>query len=131
MKRTFLKKQGKNPRRIILKKADSALQDWYRKNYGNEKCECCGAKMQLMHHHIEKSKSNYLRFNHPENLIFMCRACHNAIHFGGHQKVSIYTLGRGGKKWVDKIHKLERISISLSIQDSKDIIQKYGKAETL
>ena len=107
MKRTFLRRKSKNPEKTSKDKADKALQDSYRKAYSNEKCEACGAPFNLMHHHVEKSNSMYLRWLQPINLIFVCSLCHNKIHFGDRNPVSAYSIKRG-VEWLDKIKVLRQ-----------------------
>ena len=127
MKRTPLRRHSKNPRKRLLVKADKALQDWYRANY-KEKCESCGAPFELMHHHLPKSQSSYGRYERKENLIFMCKKCHNALHFGCYDVVSAYTLKRG-PKWKKRIDKIARIHITLPPKKLEEIIEKYKTAK--
>src|SRR3990167_10324837 len=101
-----MRKKSKNPIRKAKDEADRALQDAYRRNYPNEKCESCGQRFYCMHHHLEKAKSNFCRY-YKDNLIFICKKCHDAIHFGDNQIISRYTAKRG-KKWVAKMDKLKQ-----------------------
>ena len=103
---------------------DDLLQNWYRAKYPDKKCEVCKGQFQLMHHHVEKSKSNFLRYGDKDNLIFMCKACHNKIHFDDHNVVSNYTLGRG-KQWLDRIKRKSLIHISLTIPYLTKMKEKY------
>lgn len=126
MKKTKLKKQSKDLRKIALRKADKSLQDSYKKHYPNEKCEVCGQPFNLMHHHILKSNSNYTRFLQPTNLVFLCKKCHDSLHLGGNINiVSIYTLKRG-KKWEEEIIKLKKHpKISLYVKRLEEIKNYY------
>lgn len=61
-------------------KADRALQDAFRRNNPDKKCEMCLVnEFQVMHHFIWKSQSNYLRYD-EKNLIFVCNPCHSKFH---------------------------------------------------
>ena len=103
-----MRKKSKNPIKKAKDEADRALQDSYRRNYPNKKCECgCGRIFSLMHHHILKSQSNYLRY-HEVNLIFITKFCHDKLHFGDLQVVARYTTNKG-KKWVAEMDKLKLI----------------------
>lgn len=121
-----MRKQSNSPQKKAQRKADRALQDSYRKNYPNEKCECCGEIFNLMHHHIEKSKSNYARFLQPANLVFLCSKCHSALHFENFNVASIYTLKRG-KRWEAEIMEIKKHpSITLGINKLEEITAYYN-----
>ena len=119
-----MRKKSKNPRRLEQDKADRALQDYYREKYKGHPCEVCGRPFDLMHHHVEKSKSNFLRYD-ERNLIFLCRECHNKIHFQDHQVVSVYSIKRG-KEWVDEMNKLRLLKMDpRSINELRNIKWMY------
>jgi hypothetical protein len=107
VKKTFLRKKSKNPSKAAKDRADRALQDSYRKNYPNEKCEVCGNHFDLMHHHIEKCNSMFARWMQPVNLIFLCKECHQNIHFGNADPVARYSIIRGDQ-WIDKIEDMRK-----------------------
>jgi len=107
MKKTALRKKSKNPENTAKDRADRALQDSYRRNYPNEKCEVCGGKFDLMHHHIEKSNSMFARWMQPKNLIFICKECHQAIHFGNADPVGVYSIGRS-VYWMNEIREMRK-----------------------
>lgn len=46
-----------------------------------KKCEFCGKPAQCIHHLIEKSRSEYLRYD-VKNACPVCLHCHNEIHLG-------------------------------------------------
>lgn len=120
----YLRRRSKNPRRKLQSEVDAGLQNWFRANYSNYKCEGCGAPFELMHHHVEKSKSNAGRYYHP-NLIFLCKKCHNKIHFHDHQVVAIYSTKRG-KKWVEEMDKLrQKKTPAFSIKQLLKIKKRY------
>lgn len=106
MKKSKLKRKSKNPIKIAKDEADAALQNAYRRNYPDAECESCGNRFYCIHHHILKSKSNNGRYAEI-NLIFICKYCHDLIHFGNLHIVAKYTAKRG-KKWVEEITKLEK-----------------------
>src|SRR3990167_8461493 len=68
-------------------------------------CESCGRPSQVMHHWIEKSRSNNLRYNLKLNLIALCLPCHAKIHniFGnsvvGGLNVAETVIKRRGRAW--------------------------------
>src|SRR3990167_658114 len=63
----MMRKKSKNPIKKAKNEADRALQDAYRRNYPNEKCESCGQRFYCMHHHLEKAKSNFCRYRSEEH----------------------------------------------------------------
>jgi hypothetical protein len=107
MKRTFLRKRSPRPERACKDRADRALQDAYRREYPKEKCEVCGAQFDIMHHHVEKSNSMFLRWMQPVNLIFLCSECHQKIHFGNSDPVSAYSIKRGDV-WLEHIRQARK-----------------------
>ena len=133
MKKTPLKKSkkklakvSKRPLRLLIITADRQLQDWYRDMFPNEKCESCGAKFELIHHFIEKSRSSLLRFN-SINLIFLCHKCHALHHRFGDTTVMARVILKRGQEWFTEIERLKRISIQLLRGFIEDQIKKYEK----
>lgn len=83
-------------------------------------CEACGMPTEVGHHYIEKSRSNYLRFN-TTNLIGLCSKCHCKVHnrfgnsiMGSKDIVDLIDKSRG-KKWCKEIRSLEHKSIKADI----------------
>lgn len=107
MNESFLKRKSKNPIKASKDRADTALQESYRRNFPNEKCEACGKKFNLMHHHIEKCNSMFARWMQPDNLIFLCKECHQNIHFGNADPISAYSIKRGDA-WKKKIMEMRK-----------------------
>lgn len=105
----MIKKKSLAPLPTLRRKADRALQDYYRAEYPEKLCESCAGPFELMHHAIEKSQSAGLRFE-PVNLIFLCHGCHFRHHRTGDQMVmGNVTEGRGLAWWRNlKKLKLER-----------------------
>jgi hypothetical protein len=122
----YLRKRSRNPLNALKRKADKALQEWHRAHY-KEECECCGKPFELMHHHLPKSQSSFGRYNH-DNLIFLCKVCHNALHFGTYNIVSTYTLKRG-KRWKKKIDWMRQQYLKLTPKYLEEIIEKYEQKE--
>ena len=122
-RKTKLRKRSKS--KALLDKADRILQNYFRREFPGDKCEACGARAEVRHHHIEKSKSNFLRF-HPKNLVALFYSCHSKISFGHNDIIAIYSVRRG-KKWVEEINRLKREpKQSFSILELEDIIEEYS-----
>ena len=110
--------------KATLDKADKALQNWFRRIYPDKKCEVCFQPFQVMHHHLEKSKSNAGRFNH-DNLVFLCHRCHSKIIFGNHNVVATYSLQRGAE-WLAKMKSLAKVQKQYyTKRELENIIEKY------
>ena len=110
--------------KATVDKADYALQQWFRHNFPNELCEVCGSHFDVMHHHIEKSKSNAGRYNHA-NLIFICTPCHARITFGDHNVVATYSLKRGAE-WLASMKALKKEQKQYYTKKELEIIiEKY------
>jgi hypothetical protein len=106
--KTRLRKRSKS--KVTIDRADRALQDHYRRQFAKtgQSCECgCGRLAEVCHHHIEKSKSNFLRFARI-NLVFLSHFCHSKITFQDHSVVARYSI-RKGDKWVKKMDELKII----------------------
>lgn len=128
-KQSKLRKRSKS--KATIDKADRELQDAYRRKYGGKLCESCErCEFYCMHHHLPKSRSNAGRY-HKDNLIFICKPCHDEISFnGGSQVVARYSAKRG-KKWVAEMDllKQERRQ-AYSKKELEKIIIKYQKWKT-
>ena len=111
--------------KLLIDKADRALQDFYRRIYPKRRCESCGGLFGLIHHFIEKSKSNYLRF-HKKNLIFICKKCHSLHHCFGDSKIHAKIILKRGQKWLREIIKLNKIKKqSYNVKELEELIKKY------
>lgn len=94
----------------ILKKCDALLQSLIRAKFAF--CEACGAKCQVGHHWIEKSRSSYLRYN-LANIVPLCNSCHSKIHniFGnsivGGLNVAEIIIKKRGRAWKNRMEKLQ------------------------
>lgn len=116
MKKTSLNKRGKTPESKLQKKCDQLMQQIYTKKY--PKCDICGEPTYCMHHFIEKSRSNRLRYE-EENLIPLCFKCHYGVHnacagrplgniIRSYNCIDAIINKRGGKQWKEKMEKLGR-----------------------
>lgn len=101
-----MRKISKNSIRRLKIKADRLLQDWFRIHCPFLKCEICGKNFEVMHHFVEKSKSNYLRY-HPTNLIPLCNFCHSKIQWDNTIQVKIAL--KMGDDWFSIIEFLKQI----------------------
>lgn len=95
---------------LLKRICDALLQSLVRAK--NAHCEACGAKCQVAHHWIEKSRSSYLRYN-LDNLIPLCNSCHSKIHniFGnnvvGGLNVAEIIIKRRGLAWKKRMDRLQ------------------------
>lgn len=123
MRKTPLKKKSKNPVKVLQKKCDQLMQQIYTKKY--PKCDICGKPTFCMHHFVEKSRSNRLRYE-EENLIPLCKICHMYVHNRSGQWglnnigrsydcVDMIIQKRGGKVWKDKMEALGRQTIKTDV----------------
>jgi len=127
MKKTKLRRRSKS--KYYIDKADRAVQDFYRALH--LKCEVCGAPAELVHHFIEKSKSNYLRFN-GINLIPICRKCHFKHHNAGDATIHAKIIQKRGQEWLNKIIELSRIKRSpFSNKELQEITKIYKNMKLL
>lgn len=129
--RKLLRKRGKSPESKLQKKCDKLLQQIYTKKY--PKCDICGKPTYTMHHFVEKSRSNRLRYE-PENLIPVCKLCHYYIHnrtgmFGlnninrSYDCVDRIIQKRGGKAWKDRMETIGRETIKTNLAYYEKIYQ--------
>ena len=95
----------------LLKKCDSLLQSLVRAKFAF--CEACGAKCQVGHHWIEKSRSSHLRYNWKDNIVPLCNSCHSKIHnvFGnsvvGGLNVAEVIIKKRGRAWKNRMDRLQ------------------------
>ena len=125
MKRTKLKRKSKSLLKKTTDLADRALQDFYRREYPNEKCEACGRQFELMHHFYEKSQSARLRFEH-KNLIFLCHGCHFRHHRTGDQDIMNTVILKRGTRWLKNLRKLKQETMQLTLKVAQDMLAKYA-----
>ena len=110
--------------KYFVYKADKAMQDCYRALH--LKCEVCGLPANLMHHFIEKSKSNNLRFE-EENLIPLCRMCHFKHHNMGDSIIKTTIIKKRGLEWLDRITKKAREVKQFTKAELDQIAKIYKK----
>ena len=121
-----MRKRSKN--KATIDKADRAVQDFYRAKYPNRKCEVCLVnQFYCVHHFIEKSKSNSLRFN-SLNLIFICKRCHSLHHCFGDSTIHAKIIEKRGLKWWIKLEKENKIKKQYwTGKELESIISYYQK----
>src|SRR5665213_2247129 len=124
-----MKPKAKKLKKIgeLKEEADSNLQNWYRANYSDEKCEICGAPYEVLHHYIFKSQSNYLRYV-IKNLIFVCRKCHYKFHNNYAQSAVAQIIKQRGQEWSDWIEAHKRLLKSDNRAELEAIISKFSLA---
>src|SRR3990167_3541774 len=86
----------------LQKECDTLIQTLGRAKM--PQCEVCGQPTQVIHHWIEMSRSNNLRYNWS-NLIPLCNSCHAKIHnvFGnsivGGLNIAETIINKRGREW--------------------------------
>lgn len=134
MKRTALKKKSKDPVKILQKKCDQLMQQIYTKKY--PKCDICGKPTYCMHHFIEKSRSNRLRYE-EENLIPLCFKCHYGVHnscagrmlnnvLRSYNFMDAIINKRGGKKWKEKMEKMGREEVKTNLAYYENVYENLS-----
>lgn len=114
MKRTRLRKFGKNPKSKLRMKADNLLQDYIRLKYRNEVCWNCGDRpIELGHHFITKRNSNALRY-YLQNIIPLCKNCHMLVHSQPHL-VEPRICFKMGEEWYKDLMETKRLGIKENI----------------
>lgn len=109
MKRTALRKKGKSKSSILQKECDRLLQLVNKATHSE--CEACGGPNQVGHHWIEKSRSNFLRYDLERNIIPLCNSCHSKIHniFGnnimGGLNVAEAIIEKRGRAWKETLER--------------------------
>ncbi len=120
-----MRKRSKS--KATIDKADKALQNAHRRRYKDKLCESCLREFYCMHHHLPKSRSNAGRY-HKDNLIFLCKPCHDEISFNGGSQVIARYSARKGKRWIDRMDELARERKSYySKGELEKIISYYEK----
>ena len=132
MRKTKLSPKGKSECSKLEKKCDALLTPIIKKLH--PLCEACGQPTQVAHHFIEKSRSNYLRYDIENNLIALCNSCHSKIHnrFGasvsGCLDVTDILRKKRGEEWYVNLRKMAQITIKKDIlwyQENFDRLSKY------
>mgnify|MGYP001252617009 FL=1 len=133
MKKTPLKKWGTTEVSKLKKKADKLMQVYLTGKY--PKCDICRKPTFCMHHFVEKSRSNRLRY-YEENLIPLCQICHSYVHnkmykfmlnnvVRSYNYVDMIINKRGGKEWKDKMEKLGREEVKTNKKHYLQMIEHY------
>jgi hypothetical protein len=135
MRKLPVKRKSKNPVKVLQKLCDKLMQQKYTKKY--PKCDICGKPTYTIHHFIEKSRSNRLRYE-EENLIPLCFNCHYSVHnacagrplnnvIRSYNCVDLIIQKRGGKEWKEKMEKLGRETVKTNLAYYQSIYQELSK----
>lgn len=109
----------------LKERADSAVQDWYRRYYLNGVCEMCNARLfYCVHHFIEKSASNYLRYDR-KNLVRVCKSCHSKFHKFIDPEYPIKLAQIRGSEWVQYIKDRRHLLKTDNRKELEGIIDYY------
>ena len=103
MKKSYLKRKSKNPRKRLEEKVDRAYQDFFRSLCGEYeiRCELCGKQQEVVHHFVEKRKSGNLRYD-VINFVPICGFCHSLFKF--RNSILNAAIGnRRGNEWIKEI----------------------------
>lgn len=90
----------------LEKKADKLLQLKYVPL--NPECLVCGKPTAEMHHFINKSRSNNLRYD-KKNLVPLCKGCHIKHHLSGDPTIVVTIINKMGQEWYDDLQKRRHI----------------------
>lgn len=121
---------AKSPTTKLQEKCDSFLTPIIKKK--KPFCESCGQPTQVAHHWIEKSRSNFLRYDF-DNLIALCNSCHVKIHnrFGssisGAYDVADTIIKKRGKKWKKDMDILGKKLIKINKKYYEDKLEELKK----
>lgn len=89
-------------------------------------CLLCGKETQVAHHFIKKSTSLNLRYD-LNNLINLCHACHQRLHFNDEGLWNGRIALIKGKEWLDNLEKNKR---SIVKPNYDEIFERLKKIST-
>lgn len=89
----------------LKRKLDAKMQKERPDGY----CEVCFMPAEVYHHFVQKSQSEYLRFN-KKNLIPLCNSCHYK-HHRGDPAIVASIIKKRGQKWYNWIKEHRRIEV--------------------
>lgn len=107
-----LRKISKNILRKLIIKADRNLQDTWRKENPNGKCQVCGQKAYALHHFVPKSQSAILRYDR-KNCVPICKSCHTKHHLRGDPMIHGTIIKKRGVKWFSYLERKRRETVLL------------------
>lgn len=114
MRKTKLRKHTKNPTKRLEEKLDKEYQDFFREvcwEFGIVS-EYSGKRMEVCHHHIEKSRCATLRYN-PINFIPLTTGEHTEHTLSkGNGRIINRVIFKRGQGWIKKIEQLAHKTIS-------------------
>lgn len=70
----------------------------------NPICLVCGSQTTVIHHYVNKARSNHLRYS-KENAIPLCNECHCAHHKSGDPRIVATIIDRKGIDWHNELQK--------------------------
>lgn len=69
----------RNPDAYIYVPEGVAMAEWQYKQLPMHECKFCGSKVNLNRHHVVAQLAAPERKNDPDNLIVLCRHCHQVV----------------------------------------------------
>jgi len=69
----------RNPDAYIYVPEGVAMAEWQYKQLPMKECKFCGSKVNLNRHHVVAQLAAPERKNDPDNLIVLCRHCHQVV----------------------------------------------------
>ena len=69
----------RNPEAYIYVPEGVAMAEWQYKQLPMKECKFCGSEVNLNRHHVISQLACPERKNDPENLIVLCRHCHQVV----------------------------------------------------
>lgn len=107
----------------LKNKCDRLLQDALRAENMGATCELCPRPFTCHHHHVPKSRSNYLRYN-EDNLVRICQGCHRQIHLGipavWNKLIEVRT-----ESWSRGLERKGHIMKSWKVTELRELKEKY------
>lgn len=121
--RKRIRKQSNQPIPKLKRKADRALQDYFRSK--NLKCFVCNRRAEVMHHFVPQSQSAFLKYS-EDNLVELCHSCHFRHHRTNDPTIHATIMMRKGQEWINKIMAARKKYLDTNNRKFlEDIINKY------
>ena len=121
MKRSPIRRQSKNPLRVLRRKAWKVFADWI-KARDNFRCFTCGAEGNQAGHFLHRDCLDFTE----ENIHCQCVRCNHFLN-GNLAVYTIKMIKKYGLKKVEVLQRKANIPKSFNRQDLEEIIKKYGK----
>jgi len=100
------------------------MQDYYRREFPEEKCLLCEDLATVRHHFILNSMSNRLRYD-PINFIPLCKGCHHKAHFSSSNEVGAEIGQIMGEEWLDALKEAKKEHLTITKKFLDKIITQY------